>query len=116
MLRVFNGVLVMSVIACAFVLYSLQHTSRQNERLIAKYKRDIATERENIKLLSAEWSYLNKPERLERLAREHLQLRPAEPQQFVKQAELSGLLKERTEPLAPQDADDPIGNMLKGLE
>ncbi len=116
MLRILNGFLVVTVIGCAFVLYSLEHASRQNERQIAKYKRQIAEEQENIKLLNAEWSYLNKPERLERLAREHLSLRPAEPQQFVKRADLAALLPERPAPLAPESDGDAIGDMLKGLE
>jgi cell division protein FtsL len=116
MLRIFNGVLVVTVICCAFVLYSLEHASRQNERQIAKMKRQIAEEHENIKLLNAEWSFLNKPERLERLAREHLKLRPVEPQQRINQAELAALLPDRPKAPVLGDGADPIGDMLKGLE
>ncbi len=116
MLRVLNVILVVGVVASAFVMYSLEHAARKNERLIALLEREIGNERENIKLLNAEWSFLTKPARLERLAREHLKLDLIAPQQRVGVNELLALLPERPGPLAPQPDQDPIGDMLKGME
>lgn len=116
MLRVLNIILVVGVVASAFVMYSLEHSARKNEREISRLKAEIGEERETIRLLRAEWSYLTKPPRLERLAREHLKLRPIEPQQRITSAELMARLPARPGPLAPQPGQDPIGNMLKDLQ
>ena len=44
------------------------------EDRLAGIHRDIAREQEALHVLRAEWSYLNRPERLEALARRHLRL------------------------------------------
>ena len=44
------------------------------EDRLAGIHRDIAREQEALHVLRAEWSYLNRPERLEDLARRHLEL------------------------------------------
>ena len=116
MFRLLNVVLVIGVIACSFVMYSLEHQTRKTERQIAGLKLDIRQERENIKLLKAEWSNLTQPARLERLAREHLQLEPMRPEQMVTQAGLVAHLPERPVFAEPGDGEDAIGNMLKALE
>lgn len=115
MLRIFNVALVVVVIGCSFVLYSLEHASRKTERRIAELKQNIINERDTIKLLNAEWSLLTRPARLERLAREHLKLQQMRPEQLVSQADIGKRLPERSV-LAPGDDGDAIGNMLKGLE
>ena len=45
------------------------------EDRLAAIHRDIAREQEALHVLRAEWSYLNRPDRLEALARRHLGLR-----------------------------------------
>ena len=45
-------------------------------------RKEIETERCR-RRLAAEWSLLNRPERIERLAKKHLKLNPARPQQLV---------------------------------
>jgi cell division protein FtsL len=116
MFRLLNVALVIGVIACSFVMYSLEHQTRKTERQIAGLQQDIRQERENIRLLKAEWSHLTRPARLERLARKHLQLEPMRPEQLVRQAELAAHLPERPVFAAPADGEDAIGNMLKALE
>ncbi len=116
MLRLFNVVLVIGVIACSFVMYSLEHQTRKTERQIAALKQDMRQERENIKLLKAEWSHLTSPARLERLARQHLQLEPMRPEQLVHETELATHLPEPPVFVGPGDGEDAIGNMLKALE
>lgn len=44
---------------------------------------NIAKEEDTLRVLRAEWSYLNQPARLEKLSRRHLQLAPLKGRQFA---------------------------------
>ena len=89
MLRAFNACLVLAVLSAAYVLYSLEHSIRGVERQIARSNAAIATEKETIGLLNAEWSSLVRPERLQRLSEQHLPFRRISPDQIVKIDELA---------------------------
>ncbi len=58
------------------------------EDRLAGIHRDIAREQEALHVLRAEWSYLNRPERLEALARRHLDLRVPEAAQTMQVSDL----------------------------
>ena len=45
--------------------------------------RSITVERQSIHVLNAEWSHLNNPERLGKLARWHLSMQPIDPAQMT---------------------------------
>lgn len=60
-------------------LFHLKYEVQSLEQRLARIDRAVDRDREAIRVLKAEWAYLNRPERLERLARSHLQLRPASP-------------------------------------
>ena len=62
------------VILSGAMLMDVSHRVQRAERQIARTDRAIAQEQENIRVLKAEWAYLNNPERLERLAVEGLDL------------------------------------------
>lgn len=68
--------------ALAAVLYSTSFKAKELERELASVNGDIAGEYDKIQVLKAEWALLNDPERIERLAKAHLVLRPADPHQF----------------------------------
>ncbi len=74
---------------------ALFHTSQQvhdGQELVAEMNSKIKQERESIEVLKAEWSYLNQPARLEKLARQHLGLTPMKGQQFKNVADLANLV------------------------
>ena len=48
--------------------YKVNYATRDAERRVAKLERQIAEEAELIEVLKSEWAYLNRPERLLRLA------------------------------------------------
>lgn len=56
---------------------ALFHTSQdvQDARIeLRQVETEIAKEKDSIRVLQAEWNYLNRPERLEKLAKKHLDL------------------------------------------
>jgi cell division protein FtsL len=113
--KLFNAFLVITVLVSGFMLYSLEHATRGTERAIARLETRIAGEREDIKLLSAEWSSLIRPDRLQRLAEEHLKLQTIAPSQIVQPAELAA--KVPAEPPVKREAagSDPIGDILEKM-
>ena len=116
MLRAFNIALVVVVLALAFVLYSLEHRMRAGERAVSRLTGEIREERETIRLLDAEWSFLTRPARLERLAREHAGMVPLTPPQVVPKAELAGRVPERPAPNPAESPDDPLAGLLEMLQ
>ena len=116
MFKLFNAILVLTVLISGFALYSLEHSTRGAERQIARLKRGIADEKESIKLLNAEWASLTRPERLQRLAREHLGLSTVTASQIVRLEELGQ--KVPAEPIIKLEAEgkDPIGDILKKMQ
>ena len=68
MLRTLNTLLVVAVLAAGFVIYSLEHRTRGAEQRIAAINDEMAKQRDAMKLLNVEWSYLTRPSRLERIA------------------------------------------------
>lgn len=72
----------------SFGLYNgVTQVKLQHEKLDA-LKREIGREKEAIRVLKAEWSNLNQPERLQTLARKHLSLAPTGASQITVLASL----------------------------
>lgn len=68
--------LLSAIYSVKYETWQLKREARQLEARIDEEKRAIAT-------LRAEWAYLTRPERIERLAREHLKMAPAKPGQII---------------------------------
>ncbi len=68
--------------AMAGGLFHLKHEVQQVEDELARVDRDLLASQEAIQVLRAEWSYLNRPERLSALAGRHLDLEPLAPAQI----------------------------------
>jgi cell division protein FtsL len=83
MLRIFNICLVLGLVALACVIYQVKYEARALDRQIAAIGKEIETERDAVAVLRAEWSLLNRPERIERLAKKHLKLEASTPRQLV---------------------------------
>ena len=62
--------------AISLGLYQLKYEVIRLEDTRAGHERAIIAEHEAVRVLRAEWSYLNRPERLEALSRRHLDLVP----------------------------------------
>jgi cell division protein FtsL len=83
MLRFINICLVLGLVALACVIYQVKYQARALDAEIVALDKRIGEERDAIAVLRAEWSLLNRPERIERLAQKHLKLAPARPAQLV---------------------------------
>ncbi len=81
------------------LLFWTSQSVRQKEAELARIEAAAARETQAIRVLNAEWDYLNRPERLEKLASEYLKLVPPQPSQIVREATSSPA------PLSPQEAD-----------
>ncbi len=68
----------LTVLSGAALLHTSQSVQKAEEEL-AKITRDAAQEEDSIRVLKAEWAYLNSPARLEVLARKYLNLHAPEP-------------------------------------
>jgi cell division protein FtsL len=70
-------------LSAIMLYYTSQKVHDEREKLTA-LEAQIDKEQESMRVLSAEWSYLNQPDRLEKLARQHLHLEPLKGRQFAK--------------------------------
>jgi cell division protein FtsL len=106
MLRFINICLVLGLVALACVIYQVKYRARGLDAEIAALDKRIGEERDAIAVLRAEWSLLNRPERIERLAHKHLKLAPARPAQLVTLDKVTDRDFDRTraEPSAPAPA------------
>ncbi|HUC63611.1 MAG TPA: hypothetical protein VMF53_16820 [Alphaproteobacteria bacterium] len=66
-----------------FGLYHLKFRVQELEQKLAQTNRDILTNEEAIHVLKADWSYLNRPEAIDPLARKFLGLGPMTGSQYV---------------------------------
>jgi cell division protein FtsL len=83
MLRFVNICLVLGLVALAYVIYQVKYEARALDDEIVSLNKEIDTERDSLAVLRAEWSLLNRPERIERLAEKYLKLAPIQPRQLV---------------------------------
>src|SRR5262245_46092544 len=83
MLRLFNLCLCVALVGLAYGIYQVKYDTRSFDVEIAALSKDIEAERDSVAVLKAEWSLLNRPERIERLAQKYLELQSPRPQQML---------------------------------
>lgn len=92
-MRIVNFVLIGCVVALSFVIYQQKYQSQAMDRRIAELRRSIDGERDAVGVLRAEWSHLNSPKRIERLARKYLGLRPLKASQIMTASQYAAMVK-----------------------
>ncbi|MEE8172947.1 MAG: hypothetical protein V3T62_08460 [Alphaproteobacteria bacterium] len=70
-----------AIVTIALLLVSYQVQRLENE--LEQLERAAIAQQEEVHVLNAEWSFLNRPERLARLAERHLELAPVAPRQMI---------------------------------
>jgi cell division protein FtsL len=71
------------VVLMLAAIYSVKYETWQLRREAHRLENQIAEEKRAIAILRADWAYLSRPERIERLARQYLKMAPAKPSQIV---------------------------------
>lgn len=90
-MRVISLFLAGCVVAFAFVIYELKDETRALDQRAAELRQSIRAERDAVAVLRAEWSHLNRPERIEKLARKHLGLTPLKASQYLTASQYEAL-------------------------
>jgi hypothetical protein len=100
------------------LIYDLKIETRRLEDRAARLERAIEEEKDNVALMHAEWSHVARPDHIEALARELLELGPAKPDQLIGQKDFMELLARRPVPAAADGAGwrprDEIGALIRG--
>ncbi len=96
-------------------LFIVKYQVQDLEDTLTLIDREIASNRQAVHVLKAEWSHLNEPNRLRFLAARHLDLGPLENAQFTTPDDLAGLLQPRENEYQEDSAlrDQKIGDALK---
>lgn len=66
------------------LLFWTSQSVQNKENELAKARKELAHEQETVRVLSVEWDYLTRPQRLEKLASEQLGMQPAGANEMVK--------------------------------
>lgn len=82
-----------------FILFKVKYEVVAIEQKLAETRHQIAREKENIHILKAEWSHLNEPLRLQKLAEKYLDIVPMKTEQIA--TVMSDFGKDRSQDLPP---------------
>ena len=96
-MRVVNFTLFGVMIGLLMLIYQQKHETRQLEARAAALSRDISDQTRALAVLRAEWTYLTRPERLEKIAQERMGLEPVSADQIKSFAEIAGPQTPRTD-------------------
>ncbi|MGH1403675.1 MAG: cell division protein FtsL [Alphaproteobacteria bacterium] len=97
------------VLGSGYALMRVSYDVQELERDIVRYEHDISREEEAIRVLNAEWAYLNNPMRLEELAHGYMELVSPEASQLRSDARaLSPENAHPSLPIVPIPARSPL--------
>ncbi len=113
MLRILHIVVLGALVLAAADVYKIKYESTLEAERVGKQRAEVRREQDMIAALRAEWSRLDRPDRIQDLMQRHLQqLKPLDARQLDA---LAGL-PERPAELVPPGTADPIGAVIEGLE
>lgn len=70
-----SGLLCLGIaVVCGGLLFQTSQSVQRAEQELTQVQMRVNVEQESLKVLTAEWDYLNRPERLEKLTQENLDL------------------------------------------
>lgn len=104
MIRLSTILWTLAVVIAGYAMFQVKfHVARLDDEL-AKLNRQIVTTREETRVLDAEWTLLDDPQRLDRLNGVSLKLQPIAPAQIVQPAQLDQIPLRNAPAAAPQVA------------
>lgn len=105
MIKLLHILAITALVGSAGYAYSVKYETLYYAETLAKTRAKLQREREAIAVAKAEWAMLNRPDRLQRIADQHLDLKPMQIGQLGRLSEL---------PARPAKADE-IGRKLDSL-
>jgi hypothetical protein len=105
MIKLLHIIAISALVASAGYAYSIKYETLFYVEQVAKLKSKVQRERDAIAVLQAEWQYLDRPDRLQVAADQHLDLQPLKIQQLARLSDL---------PDRPE-REDEIGRKLEAL-
>ncbi len=88
MWRIFHLFAIAALIGSAVYAYSIKYETIFYSEQIVKIQHQIDRERNQIGMLRAEWAHLTRPERIQKLADQHLQAQQLQLSQIVRASDL----------------------------
>ena len=83
MIRVLNIVALAVTVSFSFGLYKLKYNTSVADQTVRSLSSDIDVEEQALRVLRAEWSHLNRADRIQQLSERYLDLKPVEPEQVA---------------------------------
>ncbi len=106
----FWGVGIISVvILSAFGMYSLKLNTTRADKRVEQLRIELVKRQEEIKMLRAEWAFLNNPDRLEALVAEYL----SQDLQMTEPGQIAELANVPLRPVGESDEGDQLGPELE---
>ncbi|MFK4823536.1 hypothetical protein ACI0FM_01850 [Paenochrobactrum sp. BZR 588] len=118
MLRTFDLILIAAMLVAATVTYKIKYDSEKQIVVINKLKRQIASEKDTITLLRADWSLMTQPGRLQNLVdvyAKELSLQNIDAKQIVQFNEIPNRPVDEIEKLI-SGSDALIANNMTGID
>ena len=109
--RLLHIVVLGALVLAAADVYKIKYESTLQAERVAKLRGEVRREQDTIASLRAEWSRLDRPDRIQDLAQRHLTLKPLD----VRQYDTLDRLPERPVELVPPGTTDPIGAIIETL-
>lgn len=87
-MRPISVIWVILIVCAASLLYSVKYQVQEMDQEIHSLRAQIRNEKKALHVLSAEWSYQSRPERLSMLVKKHLTVTPVASTQMADVAEI----------------------------
>ena len=95
MIKITHILLFISVLGVIFFNYEIKNNYHHKEKQILKLKNLISEKKQNIKLMKAELAYLSRPERLQTIAEQQLNMKEILPTDIWNIKDISKLYFEK---------------------
>ena len=95
MIKITHILIFISVLGVFFFNYEIKNNYNQKEQKIFKLKNLISEKKQNIKLMKAELAYLSRPERLQSIAEQQLNMKEILPTDIWNIKDISKLYFEK---------------------
>jgi cell division protein FtsL len=109
LLRLLHIVVLAALVLAAADVYKIKYESTLQAERVGKLRAEVRREQDQIASLRAEWSKLDRPDRIQDLAQRHLTLKPIDARQF----DPLDRLPDRPIQLVPPGTADPIGAVIE---